>query len=437
MQDSGLLVGFGQVDITPPVGLAMAGSLDPRWNVGVSDPLMAKAMVACSGARAIAVVGLDLVGLPRALADPIIAKAANRVEDIAPNAIMLSCSHTHSGPYLRQRTHISQKVTDPGYLARLPDLIADSVELAHAALRPATMHIGRSLVHHGLQHRRVLCKGPQVHAMMGGAARDLDTCPQVLGSAGPIDPEMWVVRFDDLGGHSFGALVNFSCHATGRFGTLYSADYPGVLAERLGDRFGPGFTTVFTNGACGNIKPNLQHDRWRESAEIFAQHAVAAANSAKRIDVPIAVDAERRDVAVPKRDPSTQPPDAISLSNMGARGGRHDVFDPLLQEVAKMPDRLLIPVNAARIGPFAIASNAGELFVEWGLSIKRRSPFPHTVVAELTNDTIGYQPTRLAFEQGGYETLVGANRVSLEGIETLIDVAVELLEDLWEREGRR
>ena len=96
-----------------------------------------------------------------------------------------------------------------------------------------------------------------------------------------------------------------------------------------------------------------------------------------------------------------------------------------------MPRQLLVPVNAARIGPLAIATNAGELFVEHGLTIKERSPFPHTVVAELTNDLIMYQPTREAFEQQGYETLVGPNRVSMTGIEKLVDTAVELLQELW------
>ena len=98
-----------------------------------------------------------------------------------------------------------------------------------------------------------------------------------------------------------------------------------------------------------------------------------------------------------------------------------------------MPAHLLVPVNAARIGPFAIATNPGELFVEHGLAIKKRSPFPHTVVAELTNDSVKYQPTKEAFEQQAYETLVGANWVSMEGIEEIVHTAVDLLQDLWAR----
>ena len=96
-----------------------------------------------------------------------------------------------------------------------------------------------------------------------------------------------------------------------------------------------------------------------------------------------------------------------------------------------MPPTLQVPVSAARIGPLGIATNAGELFVEWGLSIKKRSPFPHTVVAELTNDWIGYEPTELAFQHEGYETLAGVDFVSREGIQTLVDTAVKLLQELY------
>jgi hypothetical protein len=84
-----------------------------------------------------------------------------------------------------------------------------------------------------------------------------------------------------------------------------------------------------------------------------------------------------------------------------------------------------------------IATNSGELFVEWGIDMKKRSPFPHTIVSELTNDWIGYEPTAQGFQHEGYETLAGVNFVSLEGIQTLVDTAVKLLQQLWEEGGER
>jgi neutral ceramidase len=431
MPDPQLSIGFGEVDITPHTGLQMCGSLDPRTNVGLSDPLRAKALVAESGGQKIAVVGVDLIGVPKPLADQMIGEAARRT-GIDSSAIMISGSHTHSGPYTIEGVYVFG-VTDAEYLASLPALVAASVEQANRALQPASMHIGRALVYHGLHNRRVLCPdGKAYNTWMAGALNDLELVPQVLGTCGPIDPELWLVRFDDQAGKTLGVFFNFSLHTNSHFGNTWSADYPGVVAEAMRKAFGPQTITVYTPGACADVNPTMAGPRWREGADYYAEQAVSAAQRARQVAGPVRVGGVRREVAVPRRDPVTQPPEAIGRLHWGSGGGRADIFEPMLAHVAAMPDPLIVPINAAHIGPFAIASNPGELFVEHGLSIKQRSPFPHTVVAELTNDLIMYQPTGAAFDQQGYETLVGANRVSLEGVEVIVNTAVELLEELWQ-----
>ncbi|MDD3840936.1 MAG: hypothetical protein PHP06_10325 [Clostridia bacterium] len=45
----------------------------------------------------------------------------------------------------------------------------------------------------------------------------------------------------------------------------------------------------------------------------------------------------------------------------------------------------------------------GELFVEYGLEIKEKSPYRNTMVFGFTNQSIGYIPTKEAFKNGGYE----------------------------------
>ena len=423
-------VGFGETDITPPDGLYMCGSLDPRKNEGMTDPLQSHAMVVESGGARIAIVGVDLIGLPKALADEIIAEAAGRT-GIPADAFMIACSHTHSGPYTAEGLYSSQ-VTDAEYLSSLPDRIAASVEQAAGRVEPATMHIGRALVHHGLHNRRVICPdGKVLNTWMPAALNDLDVIPQVLGTAGPVDPELWVVRFDRLDGSTLGVFYNFSLHTNSKGGLTWSADYPCVVAELMREEYGPEVISVYTPGACADINVTLGGAHWRESATYFAEQAVDAARRAIPVDGPIPVSAIRREIVVQRRDPADQPPEAIGRLNWGGAGGRADVFDRQAELVAAMPEQLTVVISAARIGPFAIASNPGELFVEHGLSIKRRSPFRHTVVSELTNDLIMYQPTREAFAQQGYETLVGPNRVAMEGIERIVDTAVELVEELW------
>src|SRR5258705_13546742 len=138
MGDLQLAVGFGAVDITPPVGLKMCGALEARVSVGTTDPLMAKSFVATDGERHLAIVGVDIVGLPRAIIDRAIAAIAART-DLGPDSVIVSCSHTHSGPYTMGPFFLD--ALDADYLGSLPDLIAASVDQARAALQPATMHL--------------------------------------------------------------------------------------------------------------------------------------------------------------------------------------------------------------------------------------------------------------------------------------------------------
>jgi hypothetical protein len=437
MAENTLRVGFSVIDITPPTGLYMCGGLEPRTNQGTLDPLQVRTMVVESQGKKVAVVGADLIGMHRSMTDPVIETIAAQTGTPA-EAIMVVSSHTHNGPYTVEGLY-SFNVTNADYLNALPaKLIAGAVE-ANRALQPATVHIGRSLVHHGQHHRRVLNKkdGKAFNTWMPAALNDLELCPQILGSVGPIDPELWVLRFDDLQGNPIGLFFNMTLHTNGRGTMMWSADYPGVVATKVRAELGDHVVTVFAPGACADINPTRGgNDGWDAMAENIALQTLDAAKRARPIPTPVVVNGNRRDVDVPRRDPASQAPGAVERLNWGGRGGRTDVFGPQLDHIGSMPETLSVPINALHIGPFALASNPGELFVEHGLDIKTRSPFPHTAVAELTNDLIMYQPTRRGFELQGYETLVGPNRVAMEGIETIVNTAVELLDELWQAQQR-
>ena len=75
----------------------------------------------------------------------------------------------------------------------------------------------------------------------------------------------------------------------------------------------------------------------------------------------------------------------------------------VLRRMGDAPEETRTWVQALRIGDLALVSAPGELFVELGLEIKRRSPFAQTMVLELANDSVGYLPTRRAYEEGAYE----------------------------------
>ena len=66
--------------------------------------------------------------------------------------------------------------------------------------------------------------------------------------------------------------------------------------------------------------------------------------------------------------------------------------------------------------------------MEFQLDIKRKSPFKHTFVSELANDSIGYIPTAEAFKEGGYEPTVSV--LKPDAGTKLTQAAIKLLKKL-------
>jgi hypothetical protein len=421
-----LKAGFAQVDITPPIGDILTGPMGPA-STGTDDPLKARAMVVQSGGRKLAIVGVDLVKFRRDLADKVIDLVMEQT-DLTRDAVLICPSHNHSGPLIPADGDNAK--ANKAYIDTLPKLVSDAIVEANRALQPARLSIGRSLVLEGHINRRLISKadGLVLNTWLT-KLNDLKQVPQVLGTESVIDPELWLVRFDSLDGKMLGSLVNFTCHPClhDRIKIhTWSADFPGVIADQVAQEFGQQAVCVFTQGASGNIQPPVcWAPDWKARAAVFANAAVKAAQEAIAVDGFVAVDYARRDVDVPRCNAEAQLPAKITRL-----GWREESFEDARRTAAAMPHTLNVPVSAARIGPFAMATNAGELFVEYGISVKKRSPFPHTILAELTNAWIGYEPSPLAFEHEGYETLAGANFVSLEGIQKLVDTAAILLQEL-------
>ena len=88
-------------------------------------------------------------------------------------------------------------------------------------------------------------------------------------------------------------------------------------------------------------------------------------------------------------------------------------------------------VQVLRIGDVAIVGVPGEYFTQLGLDIKNRSPFTHTLVAELANDWIGYLPNYEGHKLGGYQVWTGFHSYAEPGTgERIADAAVEMLQEL-------
>ena len=89
-------------------------------------------------------------------------------------------------------------------------------------------------------------------------------------------------------------------------------------------------------------------------------------------------------------------------------------------------------VQVIALGPdLAFVALPGEIFVELGLFVKHNSPFRHTIIAELANGSVGYVPTKRAFEEGNYEPV--SARCAPGSGEQIAETAVKLLKEVRSR----
>ena len=111
-----------------------------------------------------------------------------------------------------------------------------------------------------------------------------------------------------------------------------------------------------------------------------------------------------------------------------------EVYAEQILTLSKIQEKsVLSEIQAISLGNIALASIPGELFVEYGLEIKKKSPFPHTFIIGYANDYVGYIPTSKAFEEGGYEVRTGIASKLDPGVgEFITKKALEILNKLKE-----
>ena len=422
-----LLAGFSEVDITPPVGTLVAGSIEPRPSHGILDPLYIKAVVLESQGVRLAYVIMDTCYLLRSIGDQCVALACKRT-GIPANHVVWACTHSHSSPITSDIFPYEGSV-DPvnhTWMDTFPQKFAECVARADVAKVPARMSRARSYQSAVCHNRRMRYKdGREINTwLLHGGEDDL----QCVGAAGPIDPEINVMAFDGEDGRMLGVLFNFALHANSRGGNRFSGDYPAVVAARLRERFGPQVVTLYMPGACGDINPVMS---WRQTGDLLAEAIIPVLEGRKPSPGSIGLGATKREIAVPCRDFNVPQQDRIKRSQWWPR--EQEVFRQNIEILRKTmkAKEITTCVHAWRIGDIGFAGLPGEAFVDWGIQLKQKSPFPWTFPVELCGDCVGYLVTKQAWEAGGYESLLATFlMVSVRGCEMMVDNLLDMLNGL-------
>jgi neutral ceramidase len=426
-------VGAAETTITPPIGTPLAGYFHPRISEGVIWDLKAKAVVAGEGEQAVALIACDLISMPAEIA----AAARGQVTaatGIPGNRILICATHTHTGPETRNSRLVP---TSGEYLAGLPALIAQAAIAAAKSRRPAELRLGHDREEGLAFNRRFRLRDGTEQFGPSEDPADL------AGVAGPTDPELGVLAFGELGHDPFAMIVNYSLHIDVTSGNLISADYPAMITATLRASYGEDLIVLFVNGACGNINhvPYLMERAWPlRGVEKSRQIGRALGGKALGIcekslpSLDDTVDAQQEILDVP-----FYPWDDVleqRLADAKSKSEPNFFEETLLKWVEdwKPEGTQAVETQVLRFGDAVFCSAPGELFVEWGLEMKKWSPFPYTFVAELANDSVGYIPTFEAFRRGGYEaTPVVSVKLTPALGQLVTDANFRSCQKLWKR----
>jgi len=399
-------LGIGEANITPPFDVEIGGWLFGR-SKGVLDELFAQVFLWETSSSRTAVISLDIVGISAEETEKLRYLLRTRC---GIDHALINCSHSHSAPTGVDFAGGWGK-TDTRYMAFMQERVLEAAFEACAGIFSARIGIA------------------------SGEGRDLSHCPPHRNAIGCIDPEIGVIRVDDMDGKLRGLLVNFACHPVCLHGykALLSADFPGAMRREIKNEMGGDVTVGYLQGAQGDIMPlgfkgasNGEPALAQEIGEKLAGHVQAIATQIETdpLAPPVVMSERVRLPLVPLASEEELEKEIAELSSKIAaetnihrkdvyevdcewairmlacqkRGGVENTLDVELQAIALSGSDVLLAV------PF-------ELYADLGMRIKEASPFERTYIAGVSNGDFGYVANRETHEAGTYTVTHACKRM--------------------------
>lgn len=383
-----LRAGSAQADITPNWSLTLAGfAVRDHASEGVHRPLRVRAVVlqseSADGERArTVIVSADLLFWAAEYVD-LFKDDISAIADVSPSQILLSATHTHSGPQTSAELSSSIGVLDPRFHDRLRDGVRRVVSAAIDQLEPVTMT--RWVGEHDLGFNR----RPQ------------------FNPAGSIDRTLTVLRLDRDDGSASTMLVHYTCHPTIYQGYQLSGEYCGVAMSELEDRFSA--TCLFLQGCCGDINPDINRDgiQARGGLDVIDREGLALADAVSDLVSDHGEELEIISLKSVQQSidlPYDALPDLADLRLLAETKGYMGEWSRwLLGHPERMEPSIALQMQRHDLaaGCSLVAMN-GEVCVDYGLFIRAMSGGT-TLLLGYANGMTGYIPTAAIIAEGGYE----------------------------------
>lgn len=486
--NSPLGIGWAETEITPPQPSLITGMFHARLSEGVLDPLIATAWALESGEEQAIFVSCDLVTISDELRDEVRSRLRDRVDGLDPMKVVLHATHTHSGPEIRVPSATAGHTSVGGtgveldampveaYISFAGERIASAVVQAWKRRTPGGVAFGLGHAVLGRNRRWVRADGSVTKYGLEEPAVS-DSFRHVEGYE---DHSVNVLAAYDSEGVLTGVVVNVPCPSQlSESEFSLSADYWHEARQEIRRRFGEHLYILPQCSAAGELCPFLlyeqtAHDRmlklkgssarlemaqriadelggilpyigqtidWSPSLRHEVIRMELAANRLTEADARDArqeADKWRRvyeeELRKLERDPSLrQSPRWYVAASEAYRRQHWNLNVAHRYERQKKVAAHPVELHALRLGDIAFASNPFELYVDFGVQIKVRSPAIQTFVVQLAGGGT-YLPSPRSMSGGGYGSIPASNPVGPEGGQQIVDRTVETLRSFWNGE---
>ena len=283
------------------------------------------------------------------------------------------------------------------------------------------------------------------------------------------DPELYVIKVEDLSGKLRGILFNYGCHpATLDWrNTLYSEDWPYYAIKGIKEEVGNDIWVCYLQAAQGDINtgydsllsaigadmpvrdyPYIEY-KGKQMAEtvikilsdIETEDSLTVESLDEYYDLPlrkefpVTIEEAEKELEVAEKkldkfEKKNEYKGSKTLDKLRTKVFSANQTLKLAKDFysGKLPESESTEIQVFRIGETVFFSLPGEIFSEIALAVKKQSPFKNALPVGLSNGYYAYMPTKEEFIDGDYE--VDGSKFSPEAGETLVNATVSVINKL-------
>ncbi len=386
-------IGTARIVITPDEPIWMAGYASRTSpSEGKLHDLWAKALLLedAAGNRSL-LITMDILGVSKDFSDEVRSRIKHK-HGLDKAQIILSSSHTHSGPvisralqYIYPMTEQDWKIVDK-YTEQLKEKLVELVDQAIKNLQPAHIHTQNGIARFQVNRRN---------------NRENSITP-TTELKGPNDYAVPVIKIESPDKQLLAVVFGYACHPTTLSINMFSGDYAGFAQLELEKRY-PGVTAMFFQGAGADQNPLP-----RRTVPLAIQYGKQLASTVERV---LSEEMPQQESNLITRyseiDLLLDEPLPIGELQSIAKGSDYQArwANGIIREL-KTKGHLMksypFPVGYWQIGQQKLFILGGESVVAY--SVKLKETYGEQIfVMSYANDVMGYIPSEVILEEGGYE----------------------------------